>query len=195
MPHDNASPADLAAYMEQRFSRPVSIAANAPCFLTERHEALIDYWIERHIGDRLPAFSDIDPVEIHRLLSNLIVLDVQPGAVTDYRYRLIGEQIRRRLRANHTGRTLAESGQTRDGVVWRSLDHVRAIRSPYLSPVDYGGTDPLVKGQQDLMLPLASDGETVDTILVLIEYDLINYPARRIVIPVIRTNGGTAPAA
>jgi hypothetical protein len=48
------------------------------------------YWRGKMIGDRLPSRSDIDPVDIPKLMPHAVILDVRREPELDFRYRLIG---------------------------------------------------------------------------------------------------------
>ncbi len=61
-------------------------------------QQLYAYWAAKRHGRRMPCRSDIDPVDIPRLLPNLMLLDVVPAAspsvpVHRYRFRLAGTAI------------------------------------------------------------------------------------------------------
>jgi hypothetical protein len=50
------------------------------------------YWLSKRGGKRVPARADIDPVEIHRFLPNIFMIDVIEGGAR-FRYRLVGTAI------------------------------------------------------------------------------------------------------
>jgi hypothetical protein len=50
------------------------------------------YWLAKRRGKRVPARADIDPVEIHRFLPNIFMIDVIEGGAR-FRYRLVGTAI------------------------------------------------------------------------------------------------------
>lgn len=52
----------------------------------------VDYWIAKAAGRAMPAFADIDPVEIPWALSRVYVVRVVDGG-SDFVYRLAGEAI------------------------------------------------------------------------------------------------------
>ena len=94
--------------------------AGDPLGTTEHDEPLAsalllrlrDYW-ETARGDRpMPARRDLDPVEIPRLLSNLLLIEVHhdgPDGAPRFRYRLIGTAITRLVGREATGRWIDES--------------------------------------------------------------------------------------
>lgn len=67
--------------------------------------SLFDYWQSKLRGRRLPDRADIDPIEIPKLLPNLVLVDVLPGRPDCFRYRLIGTGIVRVFGRDMTGRT------------------------------------------------------------------------------------------
>lgn len=67
----------------------------------------VGYWIAR-AGDRpMPAFADIDPVDIPWALSRIYVVRVLDGGA-DFVYRLVGETIKERHGASLVGRRPAD---------------------------------------------------------------------------------------
>jgi hypothetical protein len=50
------------------------------------------YWLSKRCGKLVPARADIDPVEIHRFLPNIFMMDVIDRGAR-FRYRLVGTAI------------------------------------------------------------------------------------------------------
>ena len=143
---------------DRRLPEPLAAADNAPM------RRLFRYWSSKRRDGRLPSRRGIDPTEIPALLPWLFLTDVLPGPPARFRFRLVGTRIAA-VEGEHRGRYLDEYGELnknpavlqhyedacrgviylRDNtLVWRDRDHV-----------DY----------TVLLLPLAEDGATVDTLL------------------------------
>ena len=64
------------------------------------------YWRQKTVGRTMPARADIDPIEIPKLLPDVMLVDVLPEG--RYRYRLIGTENSQAHGVNATGRYLDE---------------------------------------------------------------------------------------
>lgn len=128
-----------------------------------------DYWQSKMLakGGKLPSRQDIDPAEIPDLLPNMFLVEVvrEDGRLR-YRHRLTGTEVVERAGRDPTG-TFFEERFT-DAELKRLTpiyDAAVASREPNLLRTDQD--PPLVKSLEyvtysRLLLPLASDGETVD---------------------------------
>lgn len=67
--------------------------------------SLFDYWQSKLRNRRLPDRTDIDPIEIPKLLPNIVLLDVLPDRPDCFRYRLVGTHVVREFGREMTGRT------------------------------------------------------------------------------------------
>jgi hypothetical protein len=94
---------------------------------------LYQYWLDKHVDGRPPGRKDLDPpIEIPRLAKDLMLVEVCPDGL---RYRVVGSAIANYMTIDVTGRLVAESGWTSDGVraSWRKeLETVRGSGKPLL---------------------------------------------------------------
>jgi hypothetical protein len=127
--------------------------------------AMYRYWEDKR-GDRpMPARTDIDPAEIPRLLSIIMLVDI--SADGEYRYRLVGTEIVRWIGHDITGSTFSEAlpvgpyGEYITGLVREVITSGRPLFSEGAFLVE-GRIDRQVRR---LALPLSTDGKTVDMIL------------------------------
>jgi hypothetical protein len=129
------------------------------------------YWWARRPGppggpSRLPARADIEPLELYRMLPQLLLADVV-GAQQRIRYRVVGTEIVARWGTDDTGRYLDEMppGSATDlsiKLYQIALSRRAALYSETnLRPDNDIGVSLLCR----LILPLASDGVTVDMVL------------------------------
>lgn len=129
------------------------------------------YWRGKVIGDRLPSRSDIDPVDIPQLMPHAVILDVRREPELDFRYRLIGTYVAEHLFKDHTGSWFSEiEYQRAPSTIWQNCAHVIETGKPLLPETPYVGPNQGFKSVEDVILPLADDGETVDSLLVFIHY-------------------------
>ena len=132
--------------------------------------AIYDYWCELAPEQMLPGRQHVDPAKMPaRLLPSIWLLDVQHEPFR-LRYRLVGTGIVEAMRADPTGKWLDEAHPhvksrpefferyervARTGIPSRR----RGIAQLWIH-ADF-------REIENLMLPLASDGEKVDIVMVL----------------------------
>lgn len=139
-----------------------------------RVHAIYDYWCGLRSGKRLPARRDVDPADVPALLPYLWLTDVERDPPR-FRFRLIGSAIVEGLGRDLTGRYFDQCFDNFDGSPpHRTLVEISAKGRPawrrgpaLLTRKDYN-----VKEMERIILPLASDGETVDLFLALSVYVL-----------------------
>jgi hypothetical protein len=143
--------------------------ATDPDYLARNHPKLRflhDYWLSkrRELG-RLPGRADIDPVEVFELLPYIVLWDVIDGG-KDLRIRLAGSHFEEAHERAMRGFRMSEWIRSRqDAAVWERLRTVIQGRQP-----DFRHTElPFLRRPyivcDRVMLPLASDGVTVDVVL------------------------------
>jgi hypothetical protein len=133
--------------------------------------ALLCYWRGRHAGGHLPSRHAVDPFSLRAILPCLWMLDVQ-RAPWRFRYRLAGTRFVELLGFEVTRRWYDEVrpqayGANRTRLITVARDGVATWRR---------GPMPLETGDwqqtENLMLPLAADGEKPDIILgISVRYD------------------------
>lgn len=146
-------------------SDPRVPADNTP---NPRLARLIDYWREIAPGpDLLPGRRHFDPMQVPELLPNLWLVDVECGTPNRYRYRLVGGALIDAGGPMRAGMFVDELGDLIDQVAAHAaFDGVIATRQP-----EWRRGAPIVKHLQfvatleRVLLPLAEDGRTVDMIL------------------------------
>ena len=127
---------------------------------------LYEYWLGRHRDGRLPGRGDIDPLEVPRLLKGLALLEVV-GDAEDFAFVLAGSRIEEVHGRTLKGVTLGELRET-DGLSPNAQQYVAAVRS---GAPQYRQGNLKEYGKEHwacrrLILPLSSDGERVDCLLV-----------------------------
>ena len=143
-------------------SEPVGPEISHP-LLRELHA----FWDGKRAGRAMPARRDLDPVEIPGLLKHLILLDVTHDPLR-FRVRLYGTAVADLRGRDLTGRYLYEDGVTQIG------QHIRPFnvatveeRRPHFRIGDYTDiSDGRTGTYYRLGLPLSSDGETVDMLMI-----------------------------
>ena len=125
---------------------------------------LLRYW-QRVGRGGVPSRADIDPADIPRLLSNVLLIDVQRAPIR-FQVRLCGTEIDRLLGRNFTGCYLDDitAGYFERDIL---LDYAEVV----LHKLPKATRRSILTGAghwlhyQRLLLPLSSDGWTVDKLI------------------------------
>jgi hypothetical protein len=134
-----------------------------------RLEQAYHYWAEKAAGRGMPSRADIDPVDIPKLLPDVML--VERFANGRYRYRLIGTENTRAHGMNATGRYLDEvlPGPDYRAHVLTLYDECVATRRTlyseclFFSPARHQPE----RHTKVLFMPLSPDGMTVNMIFVI----------------------------
>lgn len=133
---------------------------------------LADYWRGKCAGDALPGRAAIDLTEIIVHLPWLFMAEVCDGGA-DYRYRLIGTSIVKANDSDATGRSFRELYTDPAALDGARLGFDRACdtRAPvYIRGRALWRPDWAYDRFEAVLLPLASDGNTIDAVLGEIAY-------------------------
>jgi len=139
-----------------------------PVAIPDLHR-LYDYWAARCRDGRLPARTDIDPLDLPFVLGDLLLVEVQRGPLR-FRYRLIGTNIVQPPALDMNGRFVDEHPDVEFRKQALSVYTQVATTARPLSIRHDAIMDKRVRRHQTLLLPLASDGVTVDLILAAMRY-------------------------
>ncbi len=130
---------------------------------------LYDYWRSKCAEGRLPARADIDPIELHRLMPVMFLVDVvQTNGQPRFRMRLLGTEINSRFDRDAKGMWMDE-----DEILRNVLPDFYATvesRTPRYRPSARHAKKEYLTYDR-LILPLASDGETVDMVIGVLCFD------------------------
>jgi hypothetical protein len=138
-------------------------------FTDPRLEQAYLYWRAKAAGRTMPSRADIDPIDIPKLLPDVMLVErLDDGR---YRYRLIGTENARAHGVNATGRFLDEvlPGPDYGAHVLALYDEcVETRRALYSECLFFSPArrEP-ERHTKVLFMPLSSDGETVSMIFVI----------------------------
>lgn len=129
--------------------------------------ALYDLWRSQFHGGNLPSRSDIDPVTIPaRVLPYVVLADVVDGG-RRIRYRLVGTNMVAEWGQDFTGKYLDEIMEGSYRAFLESLfADVVSRRCAVLSESAFRWDVGWATHTRRLFMPLASDGKTVDGVLI-----------------------------
>ena len=132
---------------------------------------LYDYWHSLRRGRSVPARADIDPTSIPHHLPNVMLINVLHDPLR-FRYRLIGTRVVDATGEDRTGRPFDEVAFfTRHRVVIEQYRAVVETRQPLRSLEPFTDHEKGTSYEVErLLLPLSSDGEQVDMMLVYFEF-------------------------
>lgn len=135
---------------------------------------LTAYWIAKAAGRRMPAFADIDPVEIPWALPRVYIVRVIDGGA-DFVYRLAGESINMRYQGSLAGRRISDLMAPESAAAilgrWR-----RVISTPaayYVDSEHPTASGSRIRGRR-VVLPLAPPGGDADHILGMTVFEALN---------------------
>ena len=122
--------------------------------------ALFGYWNARRGTGAIPARTDIDPLELTDLWPDLGLWRVETA--TGLRCRLCGTHVSALVAEDLSGKLISEARKDFWTEQRRALENVAKSGRPALLAGSIGGG---AIGYRVLMLPLSSDGRTVDMVL------------------------------
>ncbi|HEX3881929.1 MAG TPA: PAS domain-containing protein [Stellaceae bacterium] len=132
------------------------------------HQAFA-YWRRKAAGRPLPRRRDIDPIEIPKLLPDVMLVDVEADG--RYRYRLIGTENTQAQGIKATGRYLDEvlPGLEYKNHVLGLYDESVRMRQALYSECLFLSPERLAPERHTkvLFMPLSEDGDTVNMVFVL----------------------------
>lgn len=133
-----------------------------------RHQRLLslyDYWRDRAGDRRMPAYRDIDPIDMKSWLANLVLVEFTES-LFDYRIRLEGTNIEMfyGARRTGTGMEVVTAADERDLLVRQYRPVFEEGRPAYYESA-FENSEGIFSHQAKLLLPLSRDADHVDMIL------------------------------
>jgi hypothetical protein len=144
-----------------------SVKRGQPDIVDRRLQALFAYW-EKERGDRaLPSRHDIDPAALRFVLGHLILLDVLRDPI-QFRIRLQGTELEWWMGGDLTGQTLDQlRSPGLSALAHQCLTTVIETRVPF-HKIGEETIGDLPRHYEALLLPLASDGVSVNMVLAAV---------------------------
>lgn len=126
-----------------------------------RIQALCAYWLDRRGTRQFPARSDLDPLDMKSLLGNIVLTEVHRDPLR-FLYRLHGTLLVQRDGYDMTGKWLSDHPEPEYRErIRESLTRMVESRGPVLVRRD-AMIDGRPRSYEAVILPLASDGTTID---------------------------------
>ena len=122
-------------------------------------------WDERRRGREMPARADFDPLDLKYCIGNLSLIDVAHEPLR-YRFRLHASTVAQSIGFDLTGKDLdAMPDAEYRRIVADHYAEVLAARKPVAKYRHRQMTDQHIWSCEVLVLPLASDGKTIDMLM------------------------------
>lgn len=129
------------------------------------------YWLKRRGTRRFPSPKDIEPLDLGFVLGRISLIEIS-GNPRRFHYALVSAELTRHLGYSMTDKSVDEIPEPRTREYVSAL-YNRAIEAG--EPLYEAGTvilDRRVWQHKTLTLPLSSDGETIDMLLVFRSTDI-----------------------
>jgi hypothetical protein len=143
---------------------------------SSRCAALLRYW-KRLRGTRaFPSWTEIDPGDIKPILPHVLVVGIEQAPFRAL-YRLVGTEIVRFAKFDFTGH-YADSLNFQDDAEEDWTRFYRAVvdaRQPGLGLLYWATEGTLRRWIEFMILPLSSDGETIDRCISIEDYEHLNF--------------------
>ena len=132
------------------------------------HEPLLGdlyrLWQAKRRDARIPARSEFSLDELRPLMGRLAILDVIDGGA-DFRFRLYGSNLANAYRGEMTGKSVREYRPNFYATIAPGYLRCVTTRAPHYDRLEVDDRLMLFRWER-LILPLASDGTTVNMLLV-----------------------------
>jgi len=139
---------------------------------TPHLSGLLDFWLTKCTGDKPPVSSTIAPADLRPWKDNIVIFEVI--GEDDFVYSYYGKALAEAFGHSRLGATLDELPEEQRAILRPEYESARRERLPVarVYTADFAGT---TRTWERLVLPLSSDGELIDKILVA-AYELAGDP-------------------
>jgi len=138
----------------------------------QRLLGLFQFWHGKLNGRRMPACTDLDPVDMARRADNLMLVDV-PGYILDFRIRWLGAKVAAMFGTPRAGtgiEAMTSEGERRDVLPQYRVVLDTGLPAYYETEIELSRRG--VVSQRKLILPLSDDGNHVNAVLACIYHEL-----------------------
>jgi hypothetical protein len=126
------------------------------------------YWNDKRGSAPMPR--KIDLIEITPFIQNVLIVDVLADP-RDFYYRFVGSRIDEFLSTPLTGRNMLDLPRQRPpSRIWAAFCKTVDQRAPVSGDVPYIGPQPDFISVEDLIMPVAADGETVSSLFITADF-------------------------
>ena len=127
---------------------------------------ILVYWHTKRSSKIMPARSDINPLDMGRYLSKIMLIDVLPE-YPHFRYRVFGTRIAEWVKFDATGKTVESINPRRyRKMLFATYMECVGARQPIVHRIKWDNDD-FPHRYKRVILPLSSDGKHVDMLLIM----------------------------
>lgn len=127
-------------------------------------DSLYAFWHQNCPEGGVPLSSDMEPADLRRWLGHILIMDAVPTE-KDFIYSYYGRSLVEAFGESRLGQTLEKLPENQRKILRSEYELVRVGRQPVHRSytADFDGVE---RTWERLVLPLSTDGESVDKILV-----------------------------
>jgi hypothetical protein len=133
--------------------------------------AAVGYWRAKAAPRAMPSRAQLDPIEMRSFLRKILIIDLMENG--DFVYRLCGTEISEANRRDLTGRRA--DAESLGASAPQFLDAYRrtvAARDPVFFVGQMWWQERGYISFEQVILPLSSDGEAVDKLLCVVDFEV-----------------------
>lgn len=144
-------------------------------------KTVLGLWHQKRGSRAIPARRDFDPAELKPVLPCVTLVDVHHDPL-DFIYRLVGTKMVESYGYDMTGMSVRDLQvpEFRE-LILRDLTELVATHEPQYTALYFTNPAGNLRAYRLLRLPLSSDGERVDMLLLAAEFDMPAHDMRRII--------------
>ena len=124
---------------------------------------LCAFWLKQCPEGGLPLATDVEPADLRRWLPNLLIMHVRPNG--NFYYSYYGRALVRAFGESRLGQTLADLPEAVSATLREEYGLVCRQRSP-IHRIYTANFNDVRQTWERVVLPLSSDGEVIDKLLV-----------------------------
>lgn len=130
---------------------------------TSALSGLFDFWRTKHCGEKPPVASTIAPADLRLWKDNIVIFEVIGDG--EYVYSYYGQALAAAFGHSRLGATLDELPTEQRAILLPEYETVRREKIPVtrIYTADFSG---VIRSWERLALPLSSDGQIIDKLLV-----------------------------
>ncbi len=139
----------------------------------DSHKLVVDAWYREAGQDPEGLVRNFDLLDFPEVAPYAVILDVLSDPL-DFQYRMIGTEIVEVLNKDLTGMKMSEIlHQKPPSTIWSNCQRTVEERKPIAAQTPYVGPKSGYLRAEDLLLPIAKNSETIDTLIVLVRHILV----------------------
>lgn len=130
---------------------------------TSALSGLFDFWRTKHCGEKPPVASTIAPADLRLWKDNIVIFEVIGDG--EYVYSYYGQALATAFGHSRLGATLDELPTEQRAILLPEYETVRREKIP-VTRIYTADFDGVIRSWERLALPLSSDGQIIDKLLV-----------------------------